>query len=119
MDKIVLPYHPHFGDVFGIAKTLYGTYVTPGWYLVPDGTTRDHIVFDPNTIIEKPIVQQDEPEQLKKTMVFQVEASKPGKFYNVEYTGVYWTCNCPAKQFNRGDCKHIKKIKENEANQAA
>lgn len=94
---------------FAIVKTLSGTYVCPGWTPVPEGTTREQIelVMDvktsPSTI--SPEVKPEPPQE------WSVEASKPGKFYQVTNIRGRWDCTCPAKTFHRGDCKHIKKIK--------
>jgi len=116
MNKIVLPLHNHYKDVFGIAKTLSGTYVTPGWHLVPDGTTRDQIVFDetlpmwcppdmnPSQIVKK----TEEPKIEIKPETWVVEGSRPGSKYTVMFNGKSWSCTCPASQFRRqSDCKHI------------
>lgn len=97
-----------FGRQFGIAKTLTGTYVCPGWHLVPDGTTRDQIQFvemEPvEVIVEKTVVEQTE---------WKVAGSKSGVFYQVNrYPDGDWTCSCPAKAFKRGDCKHIIALKK-------
>jgi len=117
---ITLPPHYHYKDVFGIAKTLSGTYVCPGWHLVPDGTTRDQIRFDmdaepwcpPDYDKSKAIIKEAaKPNVPFKTWV--VEGSKPGSKYTVVVKDDRWSCTCPASQFRRyADCKHIKSKKE-------
>ena len=105
------PPHEQYGGVFGIANTLSGLYVCPGWHKVPDGTTRDQIRFHPSAKVAKaetaPVITKTENRS------WQVEASKPGKFYTVSEKEGRWDCTCPAKTFHRGDCKHIK-AKKNE-----
>ncbi len=106
MRKYKFPIDPMYNDVFTIFETLNGTYVCPGWYPVEPGTTRDHIKFE--------IVKHKSPKLNKDEMFdgrWEVEASKPGKFYEITHNQGIWTCSCPAKTFHRGDCKHIKKIK--------
>ena len=97
-----------FGRQFGIAKTLTGTYVCPGWHLVPDGTKIKDIQFtevEPKeVVVEKTVVEQTE---------WKVAGSKAGVFYLVNrYPDGDWTCSCPAKAFKRGDCKHIIALKK-------
>ena len=114
--------HHHFGTVFGIARTLSGTYITPGWHPVPEDTTRDQIEFDeslplwyppdmdPNKVAKKMEEAKIEQPVTNKSN-WKIEASKPGTFYNVTFNGTYWKCTCPANSFRRGDCKHITKVK--------
>lgn len=119
MEKIILPLHYHYKDVFGIAKTLSGTYVCPGWHPVPEGTTREQIVFDPNLPFSCPpdldpnrIVEKKE-ETVEVTQTWIVEGSKPGRNYTVKAERGKWFCTCPSSQFHRhSDCKHIKAKKE-------
>jgi len=106
MSKIVLPADPFYGAVFAIVKTLSGTYVCPGWHPVPSGTTRDQIEFDMTSIPSVEKVVTEEPKMAKKE--WQVESSKKSKFYTVSLNSSTWDCTCPAKNFHRGDCKHIK-----------
>jgi hypothetical protein len=97
-----------FGTRFGIARTLTGTYVCPGWHLVPDGTKIEDVQFaytEPEkVVIEKVVVEQTE---------WKVPGSKPGVVYLVNrYPDGDWTCSCLAKAFKRGDCKHIIALKK-------
>ena len=107
MKKIyTFPPNDQYGEVFGIAKTLTGYYVCPGWHPVPEGTTRDQIKFSKSTKVVKP---KDEPIITKTAnKSWKVESSKPGKFYEVSQVNGTWSCDCPAMNFFRGDCKHIK-----------
>ena len=111
MKIYTFPPSDQYGEVFGLAKTNSGTYVCPGWHPVPNGTTRDQIKFHPSAKVVKPkaapIITKTENRS------WQVEASKPGKFYTVSEKDSRWDCTCPAKMFHRGDCKHIK-AKKNE-----
>lgn len=106
MQEIRLPLHWRFKDVFGIAKTREGTFVCPGWHPVPEGTTREQIVFDSTMSVEepesKPVAKAAEPKS------WLVPGSKPGVQYNVLFNGKTWTCSCPASTFQRGPCKHVK-----------
>jgi hypothetical protein len=101
------PQDNQYGDVFAIATIGDKAYVCPGWHEVPKGTTRDQITFEKSTKIKpkKEVVKT-------KIKTWNVESSKPGKFYKVTEQNGEWDCNCPAKSFFRGDCKHIKKMKE-------
>jgi len=106
MKIYTFPPSDQYGEVFGLVKTNSGTYVCPGWHPVPNGTTRDQIKFHPSAKVVKPkatpIITKTENRSWK------VESSKPGKFYDVTETNGVWGCNCPAMNFFRGDCKHIK-----------
>ena len=95
-------------NYFAIVTTLNGTYVCPGWTPVPSGTTREMIELDVNV---QPLTEQKTAEvKTEPQQEWKVEASKPGKFYQVTYKMGRWDCTCPAKMFHRGDCKHIKKV---------
>lgn len=111
MKTYTFPPSDQYGEVFGLVTTNSGTYVCPGWHPVPKGTTREQIKFHPSAKVVKPktapIVTKTENRS------WQVEASKPGKFYEVTERSGRWDCTCPAKMFHRGDCKHIK-AKKNE-----
>ena len=100
------PQDDQYGDAFAIANIGDKSYVCPGWYPVPKGTTRDQITFKKSTKI-KPKTEVTEV----KVKTWKVESSKPGKFYKVTERNGEWDCTCPAKGFFRGDCKHIKSIK--------
>jgi hypothetical protein len=99
------PQHGQYGTAFALVRTHSGTYVCPGWHLVPDGTTRDQIKFEASS---KSSPKKTAPSAPKSSREWQVEASKPGKFYTVSELNGQWDCTCPAKTFHRGDCKHIK-----------
>jgi len=95
-----------YGDVFAMVNTASGTYVCPGWHPVPKGTTRDQIKFSKSTKVVKP---KAAPVNTKtENRSWKVESSKPGKFYEVTESNGTWGCDCPAMNFFRGDCKHIK-----------
>lgn len=106
------PAHSAYGTVFAIVKTLTGTYVCPGWHQVPEGTTRDQIIIEPNTSIKPELAI---PKELKKTenQQWEVNGSKPGTTYQVTVKNGNWSCTCPASQFRRGSCKHIIEKKSN------
>ena len=96
-------------NYFAIIKTLSGTYVCPGWTPVPEGTTREQIEL---VIDVKPSPVKDTTEvKPEPRKAWKVEASKPGKFYQVTVLNGIWDCTCPSKMFHRGDCKHIKAVK--------
>lgn len=96
-------------NYFAIVTLNGKAYVCPGWHEVPIETTRDQIelVMDVKTTpnVTLPEVKPEPPQE------WSVEASKPGKFYQVTNVRGRWDCTFPAKTFHRGDCKHIKKIK--------
>ena len=108
MNMITLPYVKTPFKDFGILKTIGGTYVCPGWHLVPDGTTKDQIRFD-KSLVDEPVIEKVIQEQTE----WKVAGSRAGVFYQVNrYLDGEWTCSCPAKAFKRGDCKHIIVLKK-------
>lgn len=110
MEKFIIKPHGQFGTAFAIVNTLSGTYICPGWHPVPAGTLREQVEFDMSDYVNKRSIQPE----VKKTLevkVYSVEASKPGNFYEVKNDRGNWSCSCPSASFHRGDCKHVKKIK--------
>jgi len=103
MKIYTFPQSAFYGDVFGIVKTLSGTYVCPGWHPVPDGTTRDQIRFE-----EAVNVPKKEALPVSPKREWQVDGSRAGVTYTISDSNGSWNCSCPAKSFQRGDCKHIK-----------
>lgn len=87
-----------------LVTTLNGTFIVPGWYEVPKETTLEEV---------KKHWEKDEPKVDKPshTLSEKVEASKPGKFYNVTFDGMYWDCNCVGFGF-RKNCRHVEQIKQ-------
>jgi hypothetical protein len=110
MSKIKHPPHQTFKD-FAIVEILGKTYICPGWHEVPNGTTRDDVQLDVLATIEKPVAEPEVPEVIGVSQVFEVLSSKGDKRYTVTLDQGRWDCDCPARQFRRGDCKHIKKVK--------
>ena len=107
MNMITLPYVKTPFKDFGILITKGGTYVCPGWHLVPYGTTREQIQFDKSLVVEAQIEKS-----IQEQTEWQVPGSRPGVVYQVNrYPDGDWTCSCPAKAFKRGDCKHIIALK--------
>ena len=112
MEKYKIQRHPPF-RTFGIVEVSGKTYVCPGWHEVPNGTTREQIELVENgetyvpPVIEAPVEKVEE----SKGQEWQVEGSK-GNIYTVTYKNYIWDCTCPARQFRRGDCKHIKAKKD-------
>ena len=101
---------PHTG--FGIISTINGWYVVPGWHPVPEGTPREQIEFTGEK--PKPIHSLFANDQANdQANEWVVEGSK-GAEYKVTLKNGRWDCTCPARQFRRGECKHIK-AKKNEA----
>ncbi len=113
MKTYTFPPDPCYGEVFGIAKTLSGTYVCPGWHPVPDGTTRDQIRFSITVNTSKKEVAPIALKSLISKRKWTVNGSKEGVTYQITEDNDKWDCSCPAKNFFRGDCKHIK-AKKNE-----
>lgn len=114
MEKFIIKPHRQFGTAFAIVNTLTGTYICPGWYPVPAGTKQDQVEFDMTDYVDKKI--KEPIKEVSEVKSYSVEASKPGKFYEVKNTNGRWSCTCPSASFHRGDCKHIKKLKENATN---
>lgn len=111
MKKYKIPKSPGF-NIFAIVKTLSGTYVCPGWHKVPEETTREQIeliecISTPK--VKKSLEVVKAPS--KKSTEWKVLSSNGKKTYIIKNTP-FWNCTCPANQFRRGDCKHIKKIKD-------
>ena len=113
MEKFIIKPHRQFGTAFAIVNTLTGTYICPGWYPVPAGTKQEQVEFDMTDYIDK---TEKSSLEILETKTYTVEASKPGKFYEVRNNNGKWNCTCPSASFHRGDCKHIKKLKENATN---
>ena len=111
MEKFKIPKSGVF-NTFGIVKTISGTYVCPGWHEVPEGTPREQIELI--ECISTPKIKKtlEEPKTLpKKLTEWKIPSSNGKKMYIIKNTP-FWNCTCPANQFRRGDCKHIKKIKD-------
>jgi hypothetical protein len=108
MEKIKISRHPVFKD-FGILKTISGTYICPGWIPVPSGTTREDIEFS-NDIIIKPVIVSAEVKPVLE-QIYKVLSSNGKQTYTIKNNKGDWSCTCPASNFRRGDCKHIKSFK--------
>ena len=91
---------------WGLVQTNGKTFVCPGWYEVPNGTTRSQIEFK-----FKPTPKQVQPKVESNDNSWEVEGSK-GAIYKVTLRNDKWDCSCPARQFRRDDCKHIKLKKD-------
>ena len=107
-----IPKHPVFKD-FALVKTLSGTYVCPGWHPVDEGTTRDQIVLV-DAVINNNVKKNFTPAEnkVKQIKKYKVKSSRGDKFYTVANNNGQWSCDCPASQFFRGPCKHIKSLKK-------
>jgi hypothetical protein len=106
MQKFIIPADPHYKKVFAIVNILDKTYVCPGWHEVPHGTTREQIEIDMDAI---PVKEEPLVEAVKNSSYeVMVKGSKPGKEYKVKFERNMWSCTCPAANFRRGDCKHVK-----------
>lgn len=106
MELYTLPHSPFYGDTFGIIQLGNNTYVVPHWYEVKEGTTRDQIQFE---VVEEKV--SPPPKKPKpKNQTWEVISSN-GKITYIIRGGDTFSCTCPANQFRRGDCKHIKEIK--------
>lgn len=108
MKIYTFPPSTFYGEVFGLVKTLSGTYVCPGWHPVAEGTTRDQIKFETSTKSLQKQVAPSAPKESKPKQEWTVNGSKAGVTYTVSDTNGSWNCTCPSKNFHRGDCKHIK-----------
>ena len=111
MEKFIIPADPCYKNVFAIVNTPDKTYVCPGWHEVPRGTTREQIEIDMSVI---PVVKTPMPDAPKNSLYeVTVKGSKPGKEYKVKFERNMWSCTCPAANFRRGDCKHVKAEQNN------
>lgn len=110
MKTYKIPVDASFDTSFAIVNLQGTTYVCPGWHVVPHGTTREQIKFVEgiNTFKTKSPLKVSKK---TKKAEWQVLSSNGKKTYTIT-NHPYWNCTCPANQFRRGDCKHIKKIKE-------
>jgi hypothetical protein len=110
--KIKVPRHPVFKS-FGVFNTISGTYVCPGWIKVPSGTTIDDIELCDDISIEPEVnLAGVKPEPIEvKDIEHRVTASNGKSEYIVSFKKGSWNCTCPAANFRRGDCKHIKMFK--------
>lgn len=97
---------------FAIVTLLSGTYICPGWHSVPKGTEREDILL----VDEEPQTKKKAlPKKNVEVSEWKVLSSKGDKTYTVK-NNPKWSCTCPAYQWGRGDCKHIKGVKKNEYN---
>ena len=100
MQTIRIKPHGQFGTAVSILTTSSGTYICPGWYPVPFGTTVDQVEFEIDHSIKTTVE------------TYKADSStKPGKFYEVKQSKGTWSCSCASGSWRRGDCKHIKGIK--------
>jgi len=76
-------------------------YLTPDWIEVVEGTTIDDVVYN-----------APEPKKEKPNEWLFESSSDQGQFYKVRYNGVKYTCNCPGYWRSRGNCKHVKEIRD-------
>ena len=100
MVKIQAPW-PRTG--FGITRTNGKAYVVPGWYEVPLNTVLCDVTFSgekPKPVKIKAPVNQETKEW--------IVTGRKGTQYKVTLKNDRWDCTCPARQFRRGECKHIK-----------
>jgi len=97
---------------YAVVRVIDKTYVVPGWHPVPNGTTREDVEFPPNIIIEKKKAAVGEPGVSTGEVDVMVDSSNGKSQYNVTYRNGVWGCTCPASNFRRGDCKHIKGLKQ-------
>jgi hypothetical protein len=109
MKTFKIPIDASFGTSFAIVNLPGKTYVCPGWHQVPQGTTREQIKFVEGVNIFKAKSSLKVSKKPKKSE-WKVKSSNGKKIYTIT-NQPYWNCTCPANQFRRGDCKHIKKIK--------
>ena len=111
MNKIKIK-HPTVINDFGIVTLSGTTYVCPGWYKVPTGTHREDIEFISDITIKRKKAVVGEPTESSREVNIMVDSSNGKSQYNVTYRNGVWGCTCPASNFRRGDCKHIKQIKD-------
>ena len=55
-------------------------------------------------------VYEDEPEEVAVGKEYKVPGSK-GAIYSVINENGSWSCTCPASKWQKGECKHIVKLK--------
>ena len=95
--KIIIPNGPVFKD-FGIARLPTGTYICPGWIKIPDGTTRDDVMFE-------------NPWPFVDTRFFVTEFVGATGTYSVTISPAGNRCTCPGFSF-RKKCRHIEEVKK-------
>lgn len=105
--KIKVPRHPVFKS-FGILNTISGTYICPGWIKVPPGTTYDEVEWSDDIITKPSLNLTSTKTEAAKDAEHKVIASNGKSVYTVSLKKGTWSCTCPAANFRRGDCKHIK-----------
>lgn len=100
MEMFRIKPHGQFGTAATIVNTLSGTYICPGWYPVPYGTSVDQVEFEIDHSIKATVE------------TYTAESStKPGKFYEVKKSNETWSCSCASGSWRRGECKHVKTVK--------
>jgi len=104
----MLPINTVFKSFLPPAIAIFNdiTYVVPGWYVVPTGTTLEEAnkywVKDAPTG-ESEITPKGEYEKI-------VISTRTGEEYTVKFSGRYWSCTCPGFNY-RGRCKHCEAAK--------
>lgn len=107
MAKYKIPRDPVLRD-FTVVKTVDGTYICPLWILVDDGTTRDDVEFLDDIQIDPDMAAAEVTEGAKNDTEYTIPSSNGKTTYRITFKKGQWNCNCPAKSFRRGHCKHIK-----------
>jgi len=111
MSTIKIPRTPPFKD-YALVQTSSGLYACPGWYPLPQGTTRSDIELTDDIIIKTPKSSPELSERIKRIYEkYDALSSKGDKTYVVVNDNGNWSCSCPASNFRRGECKHIKSYK--------
>ena len=91
---------PYFGLM--ISPIDGKKYLTPDWIEVLPETTIDDVVYN------KPEEKQVEVEPTS----WEFKSDSSDAVYKVRYNGVKYTCNCPGFWRSRGNCKHVKEIRD-------
>ena len=91
----------------GIIEINGKTYMLPEWRVVEKGTTLNDIEWI------KP-----KPKKKFETIVIETPSSKGDKMYKTRFypdSGNY-TCTCPGTWMSNNNCKHIKKLRNEQSN---
>ena len=81
------------------------TFICPGWYEVPNGTTLEEVFkswkpYFPAGSSKKSLIKINDV----------VISSNGTKNYKVSYDGMWWNCECPGFGF-RKKCHHVDEVK--------
>jgi len=89
----------------GLLSTNGKKYLTPDWIEVLPETT----MFDIKPFEEE---NRGRPKKVERNDEWKFESSSSDVVYTVRQVGVTYKCNCPGFWRSRGNCKHVKQVRD-------